>query len=268
MPRRPRFSAATAIFLGGLLFILSVVCSIAAGEVIPRRPDHYFNDYALLVSPKTAEALNSRLAAFERSNAIQCIVVIYPKMQSESAISDYAVRVAKEWKVGLKGKNSGVVLFVFVEERKMFIATGYGLEAVLPDALAKRIVEDEIKPRFRENKFDEGMEAGVNAIIRSARGEYAGTGRTVGDRRGGHRSNWVPFAIFGFFMLMMIVSSRRRRGTVYGGRGRSGWGDVFLPMIGGFGGGSWGGGGGFSGGSDSFSAGGGDFGGGGAGGDW
>jgi uncharacterized protein len=241
-----------------------------AAEVIPPKPDKYFNDYAGVISPATAARLNQRLEEFERASSSQVVVAIYPKMESDSSIEDYTVRVAQSWRVGQKGKNNGAVLFVFIQDRRMFLQVGYGLEGAIPDAIAKRIIEDDIKPRFREGNFDAGMVAGVNAILQAARGEYRGTGRTAADRRRGSGLGMPALLIF-FLLVILIAAARRSQGTVYRRAGRSNW----TGWPGGWGGGGWGGGGsgggGWSGGGSSgggFSGGGGSFGGGGAGGSW
>jgi uncharacterized protein len=157
------------------------------------------------------------------------------------------------------------VLFVFVQDRSLYLQVGYGLEGALPDALAKRIIENEITPRFRAGDFEEGLRAGIDAIIAATRGEYTGTGGTVGDRRPGGQTV-LPVAFFVLVMAIVLISilARVRGGTVYRhGRRYGGWtiGGGGFSGHGGFGGGGFGGGGGFSGG-------GGSFGGGGAGGRW
>lgn len=244
-----------------------------AAEVIPPRPDNHFNDYAGVISPAVVQELNSKLEAFEKETSSQVVVAIYPKMQSDSSVQDYTVRVAQQWRVGREGLRNGAVLFVFTQNRQMFLQVGYGLEGALPDATAKQITEFEIKPRFQAGDYDGGLRAGVNAIMAATRGEYKGTGRTVA--QGGRAKRGSPL-IFWFligFVLLMILSrrGRRRGGRLYGGRGAGTWGGGMWG--GGFGGGGWSGGsgGGWSGGGGgggSFSSGGGDFGGGGAGSSW
>jgi uncharacterized protein len=247
--------------LGALL-----VCGLRAVEVIPPVPRNHFNDYAGLVAPGAAQALNAELDQFERDTSNQVVVAIYPKMQSPSSIEDYAVRVAQAWGVGQQGKKNGAVLFIFSSDHKLFISVGYGLEGVLPDALCKRIIENEITPRFRNGNFTGGVQAGVHAMLAATRGEYKGTGQTVADRRGRGSDAMGPFAIL-VLILIIIVGSvvRRSSSAVYGRNGRvNRYGSVWGG--GGFGGGgSFGGGGG---GGGSFSGGGGSFGGGGAGGSW
>ena len=156
----------------------------------------------------------------------------------------------------------------------MFIQVGYGLEGVLPDALAKRIIETEIKPRFRAGDFDGGLNAGVTAILSAVRGEYKGTGSTVAERgRGSNSGSGVLVLIlfvflFGLFAVLPLI--RALAGTTNRRRGYGYWGGWTMGG-GGFSSGSWGGGGGWSGGGGGgggFSGGGGSFGGGGAGGSW
>ena len=245
-----------------ILLLLAAFFALDApgAEVMPPPPQRHFNDYARVVSPATAQTLDQTLAEFERATSSQIVVAVFPKMQSDSSVEDYTVRVAQSWKVGQAGKNNGAVLFVFVEDRQLYIQTGYGLEGALPDALAKQIIENEIKPQFRAGNFDAGLTAGVTAILQATRGEYKGTGRTAREQQ---RPGPQVWHIVLFIILFAAISSLSRRsgGTVYRRRGRSHWGGPW----GGMGGGGWSGGGGRSGG---FSGGGGSFGGGGAGGRW
>ncbi len=234
-----------------------------AAEVIPPAPAAYFNDYAHVVSTGTASQLNQTLENFERQSSDQILVAIFPKMQSDSSIEDYTVRVARSWQAGQKAKNNGAVLFVFIQDHKMFLQVGYGLEGVLPDALCKRIIDEQITPRFKAGDFDGGLTAGVQSVIAATKGEYKGTGATVSDSRTPHGSS-SPFLGFGFIVLLLIIIfSARGSGMFFpwlllssSGSSR-GWGGSGFSS---------GGGGGFSGGG--FSGGGGSFGGGGAGGSW
>src|SRR5258706_12006075 len=156
-----------------------------AAELIPNAPDRYFNDYAKVISPATAERLERQLTDFEKETSNQILVALFPKMQSDSSLEDYTVRVARAWRAGQKAHNNGAILFIFVQNRKMRIEVGYGLEGALPDAIAKRIIEDQIKPHFQQNDYDGGVVAGVTAMIQATRGEYRGAGTTVAQGKGG-----------------------------------------------------------------------------------
>ena len=255
-----RSENAIRLFLAA--FALWAINSPAA-EVIPPKPDRYFNDYASVVSKEAAQQFNEQLAQFERDTSDQVVVAVFPKMQSDSDIADYTQRVAQTWRVGQKQRRNGVVLFVFTQDRKMFIQVGYGLEGALPDATAFDITERHIKPLFRNGDYQAGLAIGIDLICKAIRGEYKGSGKTVADqhRRGG-AFGLLPFLIF--VIVLIVISRLMRRLGGYGySSGREG--PIFLPMGGG--GGGWssgGGGGGFSG----FSGGGGSFGGGGAGSSW
>lgn len=242
-------------FLAALLAVFSLAAF--AGETIPPAPKQYFNDYASVVSSATATRLNKTLEDFERETSSQVVVAVFQKMESDSSIEDYTVRVAQSWKAGQKGKDNGAVLFVFIQDRKMYLQVGYGLEGALPDALCKRIIEDEIKPHFKSGNYDAGLTAGVTAILAATKGEYKGSGRTVAGGQAGPHDPMPKFLFFLFlFAVFFVIISLARRG------GRSGW----IISSGGWSRGSGGWSGGSSGGG--FSGGGGSFGGGGAGGSW
>jgi uncharacterized protein len=189
------------------------------------------------------------------------VVAIFPKMQSDSDIADYTQRVAQAWGVGQKERRNGVVLFVFVQDRKMFIQVGYGLEGALPDITAFDITEYKMKPRFRSGDYEGGIATGIESIFKAIRGEYKGSGNTVAERhrRGGGAPSFLFFIIF--LIALIVISRIVRRLGGYGYSSRGG-GPIFFPGGGGGGGWSSGGGGG------GFSGGGGSFGGGGAGSSW
>jgi len=253
------------------ILILLAGFRLGANEVIPPAPAAYFNDYAGAVSAGTAMSLNATLESFERQTSEQIVVAVFPKMQSDSDVADYTVRVARAWQVGLKDKNNGAVLFVFVQDHKLFIQVGYGLEAVLPDALCKRIIDEQITPRFKAGDFDGGLTAGVQSILAATKGEYKGTGVTVAQTHYHLQNNnfagAIPVLVFAVIFILIIVSNiaRMGRGMIYTGSSwnrSSNWSGGGFSSGSSFGGFSGGGGGG------GFSGGGGSFGGGGAGGSW
>ena len=246
-----------------LLGLLFGVAALGAGidEKLPPAPDRYVTDRAGVLSSDRAASLNARLEKFEQDTSNQLLVWIDRRIPEGFTLEEFTVRAAQKWGAGQRKESNGAVLFVFTEDRKMRIEVGYGLEGVLPDALAHRIQEDEILPRFREDDYEGGVEAGAAAIMAATRGEYKGTGSTAAERRGRRRrsTDSLPgyIAAFLFFFLPFLFRNRWR---TYGsggwrtGGGLGGWGS----------GGGWGG---FSGGG-SFSGGGGSFGGGGSSGGW
>lgn len=249
------------------LFIILAACigftALSAAEVLVPSPGSYFHDEVGVIDQTTENAINSKLADYERATSNQIIVGIYKHMQSDNSVADYCTRVAQSWGVGQKGHNNGAVLFVFVDDHKLYISTGYGLEGSLPDALCHRIIEEEITPYFKKGDFKHGIISGLNAIISATRGEYKGSGHTVSDDKNLRDSIGLIrlFVIFIFLVGYSIVRSRQHVSYSRTGRASSwGSGPWIFPS----------GGGGFSGGGSSggFSGGGGSFGGGGAGGSW
>lgn len=252
---------ATRAGLVAVAAVLAAAIAAAQDLQVPPPPERYFNDYAGLVSASDARRLDERLRRFDQETSSQVVVAIFPQLPWPS-LEDFTVRTAEAWKVGRKELDNGAVLFVFVGDRKMRLEVGYGLEGALPDALAKRILDETITPAFREGRYADGLSAGIDAILAATRGEYTAPPRRPATDAG-------PAALLlplGFIALIFFLSRymdrplgpvprgwRRRRTFYFGGPG--------------FGGG-WGGGRGWSGGGGGFSGGGGSFGGGGASGGW
>ena len=198
---RPARAAFTSVWLlAGLLVLVSF--PVRAAEVIPPAPARYFNDFANVTKPGTADRLNQSLEQFEKETSSQIVVAVFPKMQSDSSVEDYVNRLFRAWKIGQKQKNNGVLLAVFVQDRKMRIEVGYGLEGAIPDIIAKRIIDGEITPRFKNGDFDGGLGAGVNALMQAARGEYKGSGTTIDLSK--HRKSVVS-TVFIFLGLILLV---------------------------------------------------------------
>jgi uncharacterized protein len=161
-------------------------------EVIPPIPAHYFNDYASAVSPATTSRLNSLLENYERESSDQIVVAIYPKMQSSAPINEYTRRIANTWGVGQKGKNNGMSLFVFIQDRKMYVIIGTGLEKALPDDTCKSILDTQIAPHLKKGDFDGGLTAGVTAFISATKGAYHGNGQTVAETKNSNTNASTP----------------------------------------------------------------------------
>jgi uncharacterized protein len=257
MLRVKRFALCLAAFTA----LLAV--GTQAAEVIPPKPDRYFNDYAGVVSKEAALRLNEQLAQFERETSNQVVVAVFPKMESDSSIEDYAQRIAQSWGIGSKAQRNGVAVLVFIADRKLSIQVGYGLEGALPDITAFDIREYHINPHFRNRDYEGGLTEGVDLICKAILGEYKGSGKTVREQAGASSGKFpLPLLLFLFVVIILFIVPRfsRKRGYRYSGFGG--------PYVGGWSGGSsggWSSGGGSSGG---FSSGGGSFGGGGSSGSW
>jgi uncharacterized protein len=246
-----------------IALLLSVI--FVRAETIPPKPAGYFNDYAGVVSKEAALRFNEQLAQFERETSNQVVVAVFPKMDSDSDVADYTQRVAKAWDIGQKDRGNGVALFVFVEDRKMFIQTAHGVEGALPDITCFDITERHIKPHFKTGDYEGGLATGIDLIGKALRGEYTGTGKTNLERTGAAGGRVGPIFIFCLIILFIFLRIKFGRPRGYGFSRMGG------PYIGGFGGGGgWSGGGSSGGGFSGFSGGGGggSFGGGGAGSSW
>lgn len=236
------------------LIILFAWCATILAMAQPKVPPQggvWVHDEAGIMSASAKAQLEALLQAHRDSTSNQIAVLIIPSLEGGD-IDGYGVEVFKEWKLGQAGKDNGVLFLVAMQERQMRIEVGYGLEAVLTDAMSSRINRNEVAPYFREGNYEGGIQAGVVAIIKTIAGTYANED-PVPNRK---RSKRSPLGSIIFIIIMLIVMSRRNKG---GGGGGGYWTAAMLGgMLGGRGsgggGGSWGGdfgGGGFSGGGGS-----------------
>jgi uncharacterized protein len=138
---------------------------------IPARPDGYVTDRADLLSIETRKKIEQILHDYERQTTNQVVVATFSSLEGES-LEDFSIRLAEVWKIGQKGRDNGVILLIFKEERKMRIEVGYGLEGVFPDALAGQVIQTVIGPYFKRGDFDGGVSAGIQAIVQATRGEF------------------------------------------------------------------------------------------------
>ena len=246
--------------LFALLALVLFAGAALAGQPVPPLTGRVV-DHADIIDPDTAGRIAAELEHFEEQKQIQLVVVTLPDLAGYT-IEDWGLALGRGWSIGQKGRNNGVLLLVAPKDRELRIEVGYGLEGDLPDATANRIIQSIIIPEFRAANMPLGIEAGVQAIIKTLGGEIQGNAiapPASGDASGGALPAAAIFFIF--FAFMAIMNMRRRRSGP--------WGGGYYPY--GYGGGGFGRGGGFSGRSSSnggFSGGGGSFGGGGASGRW
>lgn len=241
-------------------------------NVLPKpNPPRLVNDAAGVLSPEQVEILERKLVALDDSTSNQIAVVLIKDL-GDYAIEDYAVKLFREWGIGNKKTNNGVLIIAAIDNRKVWIEVGYGLEGAIPDVVASSIYRNEIVPRFREQNYYRGIDNAINALTKAAVGEYkVKRERKNNDGKGG--GSIFTFLIILAIVIIVVARGSRGGGGGWGGGRRSGFGDIAEAVIlssllnggrgnsgGGWGGGSSGGGfGGFGGGSS---------GGGGAGGSW
>jgi uncharacterized protein len=221
-PAAPRFRPGHCTLLAVLLaaLVVGAPSSLAALDVPQLRGR--VNDYAGMISASTEKDLDSKLAALEASDSTQVVVLTIPSLQGEP-LEEYSIRVAETWGIGQKKYDNGALLLVSRDDRKVRIEVGMGLEGVLTDLLAGRIVDYEIVPNFKEGRFDRGFEAGVDAIIAAVKGEYTGTGKVATTSSdSGRGGRFVPFFIL-LPLLGMLGARRRLLSAIVGA--------VLLPLV-------------------------------------
>jgi uncharacterized protein len=251
-----------------LLFVFSFFASQAQNIPASPNPPRLVNDLAHVLTADQIDSLEQKLVDYDDSTSIQIAIVTVPTT-GDYPIEDYALKILRDWKVGNKKTNNGLVILAAIQDRKVFIATGYGMESSVPDITAKEIVENEIVPNFRQSNYYRGLDLAADAVIKAAAGQYkAPEGYNQRGKRGPGAGSILGIIIFIIIMLVLF-----RGGG--GGRGQGGMMNRtgFFPWIiasmltdGSRGGGGWSGGGGGGGGFGGF--GGGSGGGGGAGGSW
>jgi uncharacterized protein len=243
--RLPRaLVAALFIFLTGT----TLVC---ADPPVPPLTGRVVDQAGILDRP-TIDAITNQLAGYESSTGNQVVVVTLPDLKGYP-IEDWGLALGRDWGIGQKGKNNGVLLIVAPNDRALRIEVGYGLEGDLPDATANTIIQTEIIPYFKRGDMPGGVRAGVNAILAALGGSYTPAKLVSSSPRNTFPTGaFLVFALI--FIVFVLINVRRdfgpgvrhtRRRGYYGGIGQLGGGGFSRGSGGGFGGGggSFGGGG-------------------------
>lgn len=259
-------------YLFVIFSLLSLAASAQLDKIIPAAPNppRLVNDYTGTLTPLQQENLEHKLKNYDDTTSNQIVVAIVKTLNDYDPY-EYATALGRKWGVGNKEFNNGVVFLIAKDDRKVFIAPGYGLEGTLPDITCKQIVENEILPNFRGDDYYRGIDEGTTAIMHAAAGEYQPP-EGYADR-GRKKGVPLPLVIFIIFIIVIIISRIGGGGGGGSFMSRRGYRETGIPPIFWFpgGGGSSRGGGGWSGGGSGGSFGGfggGSFGGGGAGGSW
>lgn len=251
-----------------LIIVISLYSFFGYSQNFPAKPNQLVNDYTKTLSKEQVVSLEQKLVAFSDSTSIQVAVVMIQSLDGYD-INDYGYQLGRAWGIGGKEKNTGVLVLASIGDRKVTIQTGYGMEGVLPDAITKRIIENEIKPNFKAGDYFAGMDAATDAIISYTKGEY----KNDSPRRSGKKgfpSGLIVLIVVGVLLLISRGGKGGGGRNVIGSRG--GADIVWWSLLSGLGGRGSGGGGGFGGGSSGGGGfggfGGGSFGGGGSSGSW
>jgi uncharacterized protein len=225
-----------------LKYFALLFLSFSAFAQIPV-PEHggvWVHDEANVLSAQAKAELETILKAERDSTSNQIAVLIVPSLEGDD-ISRYGTEVFEKWKLGQAKKDNGVLFLVSINDRKMRIEVGYGLEGILTDAISSRIDRNEVAPRFRVGDFDGGVKAAVGAIIQVIKGEYKNEEPVQRRRKKG-----TPISTIIVLLVIIFLASRRKGGGGGGGGGYWAAGAAGALLGRGFGGSSssWGGGGG------------------------
>jgi uncharacterized protein len=165
-----------------ILFLATFLSFASAAETLPPAPTRYFDDRAALVAEADAVKINARLAQFERDTSVQFVITVFPKLETEAKFEDYCTHLFNSWHVGQKGKNNGVVLFLFMAEHRSRLELGRGMEKVISNERAAEILKDVLAPHFKRKEFAAGLEACVDAVIKETGTAFSGSGATVSEK--------------------------------------------------------------------------------------
>ena len=250
------------LLLGLLFVLLTFSATLKAQLPNPPVPPRLVNDYTGTLSTSQISTLEHKLVAYNDSTSTQILVLLVDDLQGYS-VEQYATEIGHSWGVGQKDKGNGVVILVKPkkgsERGQVNISPGYGMEQYVTDATAKRIIDREMIPAFKEGDYYTGIDNAINTIMDLCSGKFT-QDEYAGDE------GFPLWLVILFIIAIVIIFSKfsDNNGQSYTGGGTR---TIWIPMGGGFGGGSFGGGGGFSGGGFG-GFGGGGFGGGGASGSW
>lgn len=241
-----------------IILLILLVSQLAALKV-PKLKGH-INDYANLLSSQEENRLENYLSSFESTSTIQIALLTIKSLQGEN-LEDYSMQVADAWKLGNKDKDNGVLVLISMQDKKLRIEVGYGLESSLTDAKSGYIIRNYIVPGFKTGSYYNGIATGMDAItgVISKQIDISDEQIAQSQRKQARKSPQIPFGLI-MFVLMFVFGGlgRRRRGGLFTA--------LFLGSM--LGGGHHRGGGSGFGGFGGFSGGGGGFGGGGASGGW
>jgi uncharacterized protein len=181
-----------------LLFVFLLSFStVFAQEGIPAKPSGYILDEAGLLNPEEENALEQKMRGYADSTSTQFAIVLVNSTNGRDPY-DYAIDIGKVWGVGQKGKNNGVVILVAMQDRKLRIVTGRGIEDVLPDAVCKRIINRILKPTFKAGVYYQGLDEATNEMMRRASGEF-------NNEDSGEEPQGIPPVII-IFLILIIIS--------------------------------------------------------------
>jgi uncharacterized protein len=189
-----------------IFFLLFLFCfqSVLSQKIENKpQPPMAVNDFGNFLEPFQRQALEQKLRNYNDSTSSAIVIITVPDLQGYD-IAEVALKYLRDWGVGVKGKNNGVVILVSKAEKKARIETGYGMEGVLPDILAKQIIDQRMVPFFKNNDYYAGFDNAIDAIIQAAAGEYKADAKGKDKPSGGS----IILLIVIFIIIIFIFSGK------------------------------------------------------------
>lgn len=190
------------------LVLISFLTLTSSAQNFPAQPNppRLVYDATLTLAQHEVEQLESKLVAYNDSTSTQIAIVII-RSTDEYPIDEYSFELAEKWGIGQKNRNNGILILVAKDDRKIAIATGYGVEGAVPDALAKRIINQIIRPNFRTDKYYQGLDEASNILIGLLQGEY-----TADDlpEDASKEITWLPIIMILLFLMLIVFTKYRQ----------------------------------------------------------
>lgn len=246
------------LLLSLIMLLVFAVPALAAMDIPRPDSNFYCLDNAGMLATETENAIISASKNLEQKTGAQIVVVTVPTLGEGVVLEEYSLELFRQWGIGDKEKNNGVLLLIAQEERKSRIEVGYGLEGALPDAKTGRIQDENLIPFFKEEKYDPGVINTYNSLLKEVAAEYdipyEPISSSTSSQPPANNENGLSWpAIIGIIVILYIVFRMIRSGGSSGGGPRSGGGGGYYRGGGGYfgGGGGFGRGGGFGGGGSA-----------------
>ncbi len=204
------------------LLLLLLLCGPLAALEVPQLKGRV-NDLADMLSSQSEQEIESMLKQLEQTDSTQIVLLTIPSLAGD-VLESFSMKVVEKWKIGQKGLDNGALLLIARDERKIRIEVGYGLEGKLTDLICGRIISREIVPRFRRGQMDEGIRAGITAMVAAVRGEYTASSTPSGKKQNADPYGMIFLLMFLYVFIGKIFFRKQKPAAIAGG--------ILSPIIG------------------------------------
>jgi len=198
----------------------------------PGTPDGFVNDYANVITDNNQQVLETKLSNFEKETSNEISIVTIFNLDGDT-IENFAVELFADWKIGKAKNDNGVLLLIAIEDKKMRIEVGYGLEGALTDAQSFWIINNQMKPEFKLKNYYQGIDSAVDKIIAATKGEYVPSESST-QSQGNQGTDWEFIFWIGFFALMWVAGILGRSKSWWAGGVLGGVIGIIIGLIKGF----------------------------------